>query len=1589
MRGTISSSLLCLGVRGLYAFLLPLFLLGAQCAPAATDPIRIFVGDSRVRFTWTNHSETVQGYHIYRREYGDGKQYGLPRTVALDDQLFEDKGLANWWPYTYRIVPVLMNGVETEPVTEITACPIPAPAWKYISPEPVVATGVQGIPAQLAIGRPGMLPTWWGFGFTATDTNGHSHIGRVERNDYQRDCLENPVPGTLLDAGTAGGWDGSSVSDPESWSDNRMVYAGFNGSCWRIGMAALDNNWLITSQSMILDVGSSSWDSMHVRDPNICNGGIINEMFYSGYDGVTWRIGRAWYSEQTKTWVKDVNNPVLDVGFDGEWDSRGVFSPYVVLERAYPPLYVMYYTGTDGSTSQIGYATSPDGVHWAKHADNPVLSTRWTPSWCSAGVGHPTGYDYGGETHLWFEGTDGAQTSVGKAVVQRTQCFGRQTAILVPNWLDATLEYYNAPAIYDALYDYMIDLNGGRVNIETHQGLSYASRTFGGAWNGNPVTIGGGWLRFQTYPSFPRTGSYVPGLFAHEAGHNFQALLPTLMYLVDGHPLDYHGMVWINQLYSESKLASTYTNFGLTADQIKYVREDVEAEAIDSARNTADLESWVHGGGTIESFIARQNGQRVLKCGFFYVLGREYGLDMWRSVYRACRAGIIPDALLLSADTPVKKSTFLVCLLSVACRTDLRARFRNDWGYSLDDGYYEAIYPGVDSAMAGETNPPLPPSNLRAIPLEGPRVRLEWTASSSPDVGHYHIYCDCGTGVIDYSSPLDEKYRYSQWQSPVLGGGMNYLFGVRAVDQWDNEETNRNQIVSLYMPSSPAPFIREWLVLGPYVNTNWNTLRTKDYTSTGEANLSPYPGQVETSNCWRRVMPFEHAGVLPPNEANLVDLYRILSFPYMGASYAHTYVYSPGMITCRLRYAHDDDCRIWLNGVMIDDRGGWSGYYYDDVEIAITLVAGWNRLCFKVCNGGGPHNFSARICSSQGAAIPGLRYSIDIRDVAPRATVSRSSVLYEDVPMGSSEAHRIGVLNRGQGVLCVTNASFHGLAAGDYSSTFESLSLRAGEGAFITITFSPQATGVRTAELVLLTSDPLQPSIAISLSGVGRTTNLYVNDDSRDDDIFTSATGNDTNSGCEPSAPMRTISAVLKEYSLGNGDVIYVDAGCYRESIGVSSENYRFRIQGAGVDRTFIDGENQRVCLAFTDVTDAQVSSLTLRNGTGFLSYESTYGGALYSTWSELLVRDVVLRDSMADYGGGGYFSKGHVTLESLRVSNNQALQGGGIHGDGDTVLSNSVFMANSASNWGGGTYGGALYNCTLTGNSAGIGGGGAEEGTLYNCTLTDNNASWGGGVYYSTLYNCTLTENTAENGGGGAEGGVFYNCTLMGNHAFRGGGVYYAGLFNCIIYYNTASDGANGYSGTFTYCCTVPHPGGAGNITNEPMFAYLAGGNLRLLSNSPCVNAGTNQDWMVDAVDLDGRPRILGGRVDMGAYERGSILPIDWLQKYGLNPDGESDFLDSDEDGMNNWQEWRCKTDPTNETSFLGFMTLSSEGEGFVLRWRSEEGVRYRLDRSTNLCADAFGYLVRTNILATPSINSETDTVVGSGPWFYRVGVE
>jgi hypothetical protein len=181
-------------------------------------------------------------------------------------------------------------------------------------------------------------------------------------------------------------------------------------------------------------------------------------------------------------------------------------------------------------------------------------------------------------------------------------------------------------------------------------------------------------------------------------------------------------------------------------------------------------------------------------------------------------------------------------------------------------------------------------------------------------------------------------------------------------------------------------------------------------------------------------------------------------------------------------------------------------------------------------------------------------------------------------------------------------------------------------------------------------------------------------------------------------------------------------------------------------------------------------------------------------------------------------------------------------------------------------------------------------------------------------------------------------------------------------------------------------------NISDEPAFVHLAGGDFRLQTNSPCINAGNNA-YVSGATDLDGNPRIVGGTVDIGAYEfqaPTSLLSYAWAQQYGLPTDGSGDFTDNDADTMNNWQEWRAGTIPTNALSVLRLLTPVSDGTNLTVSWESVAGRSYFLERAPDLSGTSAFTPIASNVLGQANITSCVDTnAVGSSPRFYRVGVE
>ncbi|HOF62643.1 MAG TPA: hypothetical protein PLM82_13805 [Candidatus Latescibacteria bacterium] len=308
---------------------------------------------------------------------------------------------------------------------------------------------------------------------------------------------------------------------------------------------------------------------------------------------------------------------------------------------------------------------------------------------------------------------------------------------------------------------------------------------------------------------------------------------------------------------------------------------------------------------------------------------------------------------------------------------------------------------------------------------------------------------------------------------------------------------------------------------------------------------------------------------------------------------------------------------------------------------------------------------------------------------------------------------------------------------------------------------------------------------------------------------------------------------------------------------------------------------------------------------------------------STSFVHSCTFRNNTAVAGDGGAIRLGHtakMTLTDCFFEGNSARSGGAISFVQNTnsagyqtpfLISNCVFAANAATLRGGafsssyGNYHGdywgqdaftSLFMC----------------GMVQDCVFTNNVARYLGGAIFIreksvggqdyagdsllTIRNCLFARNAVTNGvvQHASNGGAFYlvskaspvveSCTFVTNRAnYCGGAIWarWAGVFsNCVFAANLKEDetDATDWLQIPAYsCCADVTPSQAatyfstanGCVTGDPRLADIARDDYTIASGqSPCVNAGVNQAWMVGALDLAGNDRILEGRVDMGCYE-------------------------------------------------------------------------------------------------------------------------
>ncbi|UCG59346.1 MAG: right-handed parallel beta-helix repeat-containing protein [Phycisphaerales bacterium] len=289
--------------------------------------------------------------------------------------------------------------------------------------------------------------------------------------------------------------------------------------------------------------------------------------------------------------------------------------------------------------------------------------------------------------------------------------------------------------------------------------------------------------------------------------------------------------------------------------------------------------------------------------------------------------------------------------------------------------------------------------------------------------------------------------------------------------------------------------------------------------------------------------------------------------------------------------------------------------------------------------------------------------------------------------------------------------------------------------------------------------------------------------------------------------------------------------------------------------------------------------------------------------------------DSYPHYLGGGMRSEhGSAIVSNCTFTANTGDHGGAMYNDhSDPTVTDCIFIDNEVPGHGGGMRNWysipTVADCTFLGNRAGQGGGGIDDrnsrSILINCTFTSNQAHWAGGGGMQTLYssptlvNCTFCSNSAEWGGGLCVDNVLdvdvtlTNCTFVGNSADPDSGYgpeidnldTSMSVVNCILWGEVQLHGSSTLK--LSYCNTLridktagcSLDWGPGNISEDPLFVGHGHGpdekwgteddDLRLLPDSPCINRGDNSAVPAGVTtDVEGKPRIVDGRVDMGAYE-------------------------------------------------------------------------------------------------------------------------
>jgi parallel beta-helix repeat protein len=377
-----------------------------------------------------------------------------------------------------------------------------------------------------------------------------------------------------------------------------------------------------------------------------------------------------------------------------------------------------------------------------------------------------------------------------------------------------------------------------------------------------------------------------------------------------------------------------------------------------------------------------------------------------------------------------------------------------------------------------------------------------------------------------------------------------------------------------------------------------------------------------------------------------------------------------------------------------------------------------------------------------------------------------------------------------------------------------------------------------------------------------------------------------------------------------NGDVVLVSPGIYKENIDFKGKAITVR-SATGSVRTIIDGGGtyQTVSIDSGETFSSVLEGFTIRNGFCAFSSGFSAGGISVGNSSPTIKNNVVT----GNFGVGIAVYYGAPLIVHNQIVNNTfgsgtycspaegsgiLLYGQGTHyGQGSVhIIGNNIsHNVTSANGNGAGIYlwiGGAplIQNNIIARNQAGSSGGAItmqNSGApviVQNLIIGNNAGTVGGGLDLeisndgstALVVNNTIAGNSTANESQGQTGPEVYISGFFGTVAFwnniitgttENAAVYCDPVYGAPSPSFSNNDAFSVEGGDYAGTC-AGKTGQNGNISANPRFVNPAKRNYQLRSGSPAINAGSTSAPDLPKKDIAGHPRIVNGKIDMGAYE-------------------------------------------------------------------------------------------------------------------------